>query len=297
MDSLPKSSVPLDNHTIEIFLNSIDNFIFDCDGVLWRGNELIDGADKALEMLRGKGKKLFFVSNNSTNSREQYVKKFEKFGIKVMKDELISSSYATAVYLQSISFKKKVYVVGESGIGIELKEAGIEALGMEKDGGVHDFEEVQRIEVDSDIGAVFCGYDRNFNYYKMSYAYLCLEKIKDCLFIATNLDTTFPSSFGNLPGGGSICAPIITATGKSPLVMGKPEPLMLDILVQKYSLNRSRSCMVGDRLNTDISFGLNGGLTTLLVLTGISTLDELNSPSNSIHPHYYSPSIKSLIQI
>lgn len=106
------------------------------------------------------------------------------------------------------------------------------------------------------------------------FLFICIlivtEKDKDCLFIATNLDSTFPSGGGKIfPGGGSIVAPLVVATGRKPIVIGKPEVWLLDDIIKSHNLDRSRSIMVGDRLDTDILFGQNGSLKTLLVFTGI----------------------------
>eukprot|EP00958_Prasinococcus_capsulatus_P002778 scaffold237_cov421-Prasinococcus_capsulatus_cf.AAC.19 len=110
-------------------VDSVDTFIFDCDGVIWKGDTLIDGVPETLEMLRSKGKRLIFVTNNSTKSRKQYLKKFLSLGLQVNEEEVFSSSFAAAAYLKFINFEKKVYVVGEEGIQQELDLAGIKHIG------------------------------------------------------------------------------------------------------------------------------------------------------------------------
>jgi len=150
--------------------------------------------------------------------------------------------------------------------------------------------------VDPEIGAVVAGLDRKLNYYKLSYAYLALTQIKDCKFIATNTDAQFPGTHTLLPGGGAIIASIVATTGMQPLVMGKPEPMILDLLAAQHNLNRARTCMVGDRLDTDIEFGNKGGLKTLLVLTGVTTFGLLMDSKTTIHPHYYTDSIADILK-
>ncbi|KAL8517890.1 hypothetical protein ACS0TY_009269 [Phlomoides rotata] len=117
-------------------IDSVETFIFDCDGVIWKGDKLIDGVPETLDMLRSKGKRLVFVTNNSTKSRKQYGKKFETLGLNVTEEEIFASSFAAAAYLKSIDFPKdkKVYVVGEDGILKELELAGIQYLGGPEDG-------------------------------------------------------------------------------------------------------------------------------------------------------------------
>ncbi|KAK2988140.1 hypothetical protein RJ640_017472 [Escallonia rubra] len=129
------SAQPLKN--ADELIDSVETFIFDCDGVIWKGDSLIDGVPQTLDMLRSKGKRLIFVTNNSTKSRKQYGKKFETLGLSVTEEEIFASSFAAAAYLKSIDFPKdkKVYVIGEDGILKELELAGFQYLGGPEDGG------------------------------------------------------------------------------------------------------------------------------------------------------------------
>ena len=120
----------------ESFLKDIDVFIFDCDGVIWKGDSLIDKVPSVLELLRKLGKKIFFVTNNSTKSRKGYKGKFEKLGLDVEPEEIFSSSFAAAAYLEQTEFKKtgkKVYIIGEVGIEEELDLIGVPYIGAGKD--------------------------------------------------------------------------------------------------------------------------------------------------------------------
>ena len=120
----------------EAFLKDIDVFIFDCDGVIWKGDSLIDKVPSVLELLRKLGKKIFFVTNNSTKSRKGYKGKFEKLGLDVEPEEIFSSSFAAAAYLEQTEFKKtgkKVYIIGEVGIEEELDLIGVPYIGAGKD--------------------------------------------------------------------------------------------------------------------------------------------------------------------
>ncbi|GMG99954.1 hypothetical protein Nepgr_001794 [Nepenthes gracilis] len=112
-------------------IDSMETFILDCDGVLWKGDKLIDGVPKTLDMLRSKGKRLIFVTNNSRKSRRQHKKKFDSLGISISEDDIFPSYFAAASYLKSINFSKhkKVYVIGEDGIFEELELAGFQCLG------------------------------------------------------------------------------------------------------------------------------------------------------------------------
>ncbi|KAG5549515.1 hypothetical protein RHGRI_014745 [Rhododendron griersonianum] len=183
------SAQPLAN--ADALIDSVETFIFDCDGVIWKGDKLIEGVPDTLDMLRSKGKRLVFVTNNSTKSRKQYGKKFETLGLNVSEEEIFASSFAAAAYLKSINFPtdKKVYVIGEDGILKELELAGFQYLGGPVDGGKKiELKPGFLMEHDHNVGAVVVGFDRYFNYYKVQYGTLCIRENPGCLFIATNRD-------------------------------------------------------------------------------------------------------------
>lgn len=134
--------------------------------------------------------------------------------------------------------------------------------------------DLDQLKADPDVGAVVVGIDPNFTYTKLAYALKCLEN-KDALFIATNMDNSYPSPSGLLPGGGSIVTSVAYASNRTPLVMGKPERLMLDIIIEKFQINPQKAIMIGDKLETDILFGQQGKMKTGLVLTGVSSIESI----------------------
>ncbi|BBN00085.1 4-nitrophenyl phosphatase [Marchantia polymorpha subsp. ruderalis] len=280
-------------------ISSVETFVFDCDGVIWKGDTLIDGIPETLDMLRALGKKLIFVTNNSTKSRKQYGKKFESLGLDVSEEEIFSSSFAAAGYLKSIDFAadKKVYIIGEVGIQKELEQAGIQYLGGPEDGDKKiDLAPGSYMQHDHDVGAVVVGFDRYLNYYKLQYATLCIRENPGCLFIATNCDAvTHLTDAQEWAGGGSMVGAIKGSTKKEPTVVGKPSTFMLDYLANKFNISKTQICMVGDRLDTDILFGQNGGCKTLLVLSGVTDLKTLQSPDNSIQPDFYTNQLSDLL--
>ncbi|CAA7397894.1 unnamed protein product [Spirodela intermedia] len=280
-------------------LDSVDVFLFDCDGVIWKGDQLIDGVPAALQVLRSMGKNLAFVTNNSTKSRKQYVDKFLGLGLSISEEEIFSSSFAAAMFLKMNNFPrdKKVYAVGEDGILEEMALAGFTCLGGTKDGGKQiEFKTNFKFEHDENVGAVVVGLDKYINYYKIQYATLCIRENPGCLFIATNCDAV-----GNLtdlqewPGAGSMVGAICGSTQSEPIVVGKPSPFLMNFLRERFRIPTSRMCMVGDRLDTDILFGLNAGCKTLLVLSGVTTLPALQDPANNIHPDYYTNTVSDII--
>ena len=276
-------------------LQKTDVFIFDCDGVIWKGDSVIDGVPAVLDKLRELGKMVFFVTNNSTKSRKGYLKKFTGLGLNVKPEEIFSSSFAAAAYLEQNPLPpgKKVYIIGQEGIGEELDLLKIPHFGaLEDKDKVIKLGPGVKVDHDHDVGAVIVGFDQNINYYKIQYAQLCINENKDCRFIATNLDAvTHLTDEQEWAGNGSMVGAIKGCTGKEPIVVGKPSPLMIDYLVAKYKISPSRMCMVGDRLDTDILFGSDNGLSTILTLSGVTTQEKLLSPANKIKPNFYVNSI------
>jgi 4-nitrophenyl phosphatase/phosphoglycolate phosphatase len=262
-----------------------------------QGDSLIDGIPETLEKLRQAGKKMFFVTNNSTKSRAGYKKKFDGLGLNVPSEEIFSSSFAAAAYLEQTKFKesgKKVYVIGEVGICEELDLIDVPYLGGPADSDkAPDMGPGGKLEIDKDVGAVIVGFDRNVNYYKIQYAQLAINE-ENAEFIATNLDAvTHLTDAQEWAGNGSMVGAIKGCTGKEPTVVGKPSPLMIEYLESKFGIDRKRICMVGDRLDTDVLFGTDNGLKSLLVLSGVTSEEKLLSPENSITPDFYAEDINS----
>ncbi|KAL8214760.1 hypothetical protein R6Q57_004209 [Mikania cordata] len=292
---------PLSVINVRSLLDSVDCFLFDCDGVIWKGDTLIDGVPQTLEMLRSMGKKLVFVTNNSTKSRRQNAHKFQSLGIAVTEDEIFTSSYAAAMYLKVNEFptEKKVYVIGGEGILEELKLAGFTGLGGPEDGKkTVQLKTNTLFEHDKSVGAVVVGLDPHLNYYKLQYGTICIRENQGCIFIATNRDAT-----GNLtdlqewPGAGCMVAAVCGSTQREPVVVGKPSTFLMDFLQKQYNIPTAKMCMVGDRLDTDILFGQNAGCKTLLVLSGVTSQSTLQDPLNRIKPDIYTNQISDIFDM
>lgn len=196
--------------------------------------------------------------------------------------------------MASINFQKKAYVVGSEAIGTELKEFGIIPKGI----GEHaiipkSLEEVmQYMVVDNEIGAVVVGLDVTVTYLKLAFAFHQLNNNKDCLFLASNADSTLPVEDKCLPGAGTMVAMLSRACGRDPIILGKPSNTMMKLIIENCKIDPQRTCMVGDRLDTDIMFGKTGSLgATLLVLTGATGPNWMDDPSNSVYPSHLVPSL------
>lgn len=292
-----------DQSAINDFIDQFDVFLFDCDGVLWSGDHLFEGTVETLELLRSKGKKIVFVTNNSTKSRAEYQKKLTTLGIPSNVDEIFGSAYSSAIYISRIlklpAPKNKVFVLGETGIETELKTEGVEYIGgtdpaYRRDITPEDYKGIADGSLlDDNVGVVLAGLDFHINYLKLCHAYHYLRR--GAVFLATNTDSTLPSNHTFFPGAGSISIPLINMIGKEPTALGKPNQAMMDSIEGKFQFDRKKTCMVGDRLNTDIKFGIEGKLGgTLAVLTGVSKKDEWEADNAPVVPAYYVDKLSDL---
>lgn len=249
------------------------------------------------------GKKVVFVTNNSTKSRPDYQKKLTSMGIPSDVEEIFASAYSSAVYISRIlklpEGKNKVFVIGESGIETELRTENIPFIGgtdpaLRRDITPEDYGKIaDGSMLDPEVGVVLAGLDFHINYLKLSLGFQYLQR--GAKFLATNLDSTLPNSHTFFPGAGSISIPLINMTGQHPISLGKPSQAMMDAIEGKFQLDRARTCMVGDRLNTDIQFGVEGGLGgTLAVLTGVSKKEHWEAEDAPAVPAYYVDKLSDL---
>lgn len=251
--------------------------LFDLDGVIYRGEALLPGAVEAVLYCRSKGYATFFLTNNSTRSRRQYVEKLGTLGIECSEEEIITSGYATAQYLRSRSQGAKVFVIGEEGLREELRLAGL------------------RLVYDGHVDFVVVGMDRNFTYKKLMKAQRSI--LSGAKLIATNPDATFPTEDGLLPGAGSIVAAVERATGRRALVIGKPKTFMLELALRRCGARAEDSVVVGDRLDTDIKAGRRAGMKTVLVLTGVTSEEEARRARGELRPLYIIPDLRHLKRV
>ncbi|CAG9561255.1 unnamed protein product [Danaus chrysippus] len=259
---------------VKEFLNSFDTVLSDCDGVLWINNSAIPGSAEAMNFFRKLGKRIFYVTNNSTKIRSDFAVKAQQLGFIAEPEEILSTAYLVAHYLKGIGFRKKVYLIGSNGIGDELKAVGIRHIGVGPDQVKQDFKSMNSSDLDPEVGAVVVGFDEHISYPKFMKAasYLANEQ---CLFVATNTDERFPkSSTVIIPGTGTLVRAVETCSERKALVLGKPHDYVRKFL-ESFGLDPARTLMIGDRCNTDIEFGVRCGFQTLLVMTGVTSPKEL----------------------
>ncbi len=224
-------------------------------------------------------------------------------GIPSEVEEIFGSAYSAAIYIARIlklpGPKNKVYILGEVGIETELKSEGVEFIGgtdpaYRRDITPEDYTGIADGSLlDPNVGIVLAGLDFHVNYLKLSHAYHYL--LRGAKFLATNTDPTLPASHSFFPGAGSIGVPLINMTKQQPLALGKPSQAMMDSIEGKFQFDRKKACMVGDRLDTDIRFGIEGNLGgTLAVLTGVCKKEEWEVEGAEVVPAYYVEALSDL---
>jgi len=247
-------------------LRSKKLFLFDMDGTLYLGNRLYDFTLELLDTLKETGRNYLFMTNNSSKSVEDYVKKLGKLGIEATREDFMTSSQATAFYLHKHHEGQTLYVCGTESLKNELRMEGF--------------------TVTTDVNEVDCivmGFDTELTFQKLhDVSYMLLTR-PDLPYIATNPDYVCPTEFGSVPDCGSVCDMIYNATKKRPTVIGKPAPLMPQLAMEKLGVSREEACVVGDRIYTDVKSGLNAGITGILVLSGETTKEVLDASPDKPH--------------
>ncbi|MCC6795969.1 MAG: HAD-IIA family hydrolase [Candidatus Hydrogenedentes bacterium] len=228
-------------------LRRIQNFLLDLDGTIYLGRNIIPGAVEFIEFLRGSGRNFLFFTNNSSNNAREYARKLGGLGIACEAEEILSSGEATVRYLLSETAYRRVYAVGTPSFEGELRDAGFELA-------------------ESNPEAVVIGFDNTLTYAKLERA--CLLLREGLPYFATNPDKVCPTEYGYIPDCGSIAALLREATGRSPEFIGKPNPVMIRMGMQKIGATAEATAMVGDRLYTDMQMAYNAGISSILLLSG-----------------------------
>ena len=241
-------------------------FLFDQDGTLYLGSRLYDFTIPLLEKLKATGRRYMFMTNNSSKSVEDYIKKLAAMGITATREEFITSSQATAAYLKKHHWGKKLYVCGTRSLIRELESEGFQTT----------------TNVD-ETECIVMGFDTELTFQKLEDVSRLLLTRENIPYIATNPDYVCPTEFGSVPDCGSVCDMIFNATGKRPVVIGKPTPLMPQIAMEQTGFGPEETAVIGDRIYTDIKSGLNAGTTTILVMSGETTYEVLEQSEEKPH--------------
>ena len=254
----------------------VRHVVMDMDGVLYRGDHPLPGAVDTLNTLRESGVKVAFLTNNASRHREELATRLSRLGFPCATDDVWGSAYIAARYLSRHAPDARVFLVGTAGMRREMQEAGL-AVALTHQGATH----------------VVAGLDMTVTYEKLSHAHYAI--CNGAAFIATNLDATFPDGpTTTTPGGGALVAALMTSTGVTPLVMGKPEPTGLSLIAASWGVSAAGMAMVGDRLDTDIAAANAFGCLSVLVLTGVSTRAEAATATGVEKPEAVLPNLTDL---
>jgi 5'-nucleotidase len=229
------------------------SWLMDMDGVLVREDQAIPGAAEFIQKLKETGTPFLVLTNNSIYTRRDLAARLRAGGLEVPEDSIWTSALATAGFLQDQRPDGSAFVIGETGLTTAMHQAGYTLTDRNPD-------------------YVVLGETRTYSFERITQAIRLVER--GARFIATNPDPTGPSNEGPLPATGSVAALVSHATGVAPYFVGKPNPLMMRSALNAIDAHSESTSMVGDRMDTDIVAGLEAGLESVLVLTGVSTRES-----------------------
>lgn len=256
-------------------LKDIELFLLDMDGTIYLDDELFDGSLDFINKIKEKNKKYIFLTNNSSKSKYDYLKKLKSLHIDATLDNIFTSGMAMGMYLNEFYNGKSIYLVGTNALKEELEAYNVKI-------------------VDDNPDIVVVGFDRELTFEKLEKA--CWFIDEGAIFLATNTDYVCPiRNHRYVPDCGSMCKMITNATKKEPKFIGKPEADMINILSKKYNIEKDKIVMIGDRVYTDIKAGYNAGVNTICVLSGEATLDTIKN--EDVSPDFIFDSVKDLIDL
>lgn len=247
-------------------------FICDMDGVIYHGNRIIPHVKEFVEWLEKSGKNYLFLTNSSGRSPKELAQKLSRMGLNVGEEHFYTSALATASFLKSQCPNGSVYVIGDAGLTDALLEAGFTINDVNPD-------------------YVVFGETTSLNYEKIEKAVRLI--FNGAKLIGTNNDLTDPGEHGIIPACRALIAPIELTTGKTAYYVGKPNPLMMRHALKKLNCHRVDAAIIGDRMDTDIIAGIESELDTVLVLSGITSLEDINK--FSYRPKYVLKDVGEII--
>src|SRR5699024_6605038 len=230
-----------------------EGYLIDLDGTMYRGSEPIEGAAEFIDTLNDKGIPHLFLTNNSSSTPELVADKLNRMAIAATPDRIFTSSIATAKYISQQKEGARCFVIGEDGLHTALEQEGL-------------------ILTEKQCDYVVFGIDRAIDYDKYAKAALAIRD--GATFISTNGDIAIPTERGLLPGNGALASVLTVSTGVEPIVIGKPERIIMEEALSVLHVEKEKPLMVGDNFHTDIMAGMNAGVDTLLTFTGLTSYDD-----------------------
>ena len=234
-------------------------FLLDMDGTIYLDEELFDGTIDFLNHVKEIGGRYLFLTNNSSRGVGAYIEKMERLGIEAVEEDFLTSVDATILYLKENHPGQLCYVSGTETFKKQLADSGIAVTDKLSD----------------DVEVLVHGFDRELTFQKLEDS--CILLNRGVPFIATNPDWVCPTWYGSVPDCGSVCKMLETATGRKPRFIGKPQPEMALLAMEKFGYSKEETVLVGDRLYTDIACGVNAGIDTVFVLSGEGTMEDLKT--------------------
>ncbi len=249
-------------------------FLLDMDGTIYLDEQLFDGVKEFLARVRAVGGRYLFLTNNSSRGVEGYIAKMHRLGIEAAEEDFLTSVDATVRHLKRDLPGKRCYVFGTRSFCDQLEAAGIPVT----------------TDREADVDVLLCGFDTELTFRKLEDACILLNRGAE--WVATNPDWVCPTWYGSVPDCGSVCQMLTRATGRQPLVIGKPKPAMVELALEKTGFAPEQAVIIGDRLYTDVACGVNAGIDSIFVLSGEGVRADIEE--FDIHPTWVYEDIKSV---
>lgn len=256
-------------------LKHLKLFLLDMDGTIYLDNDLFEGVTDFLAYIKQIGGKYLFLTNNSSKSVDKYIEKLAKLGIPSTAEDFLTSVDATVLHLQKKNYKK-IYAFGTASFKEQLQKAGL-PITDKREGG---------------IDCLCMAFDTELTFQKLEDACILLNQGVD--YVATNPDWVCPTWYGSVPDCGSVSEMLYNATKRSPLFIGKPQPAMALLAMEKTGFLPEETALIGDRLYTDIACAVNAGIVSIFVLSGEGTMEDV--AQSDVKPQYIYPDIKTLYE-
>lgn len=252
-----------------VCLDNVAGLIIDMDGVLWHGNNPMKGVEAFFQLLRKKHIPFVLATNNASLTQQQYIEKLASMNIDVAANEILTSSMATVSYLceHLPADNKRVFVIGEDGLKQPLLENGFVLTDL------YEVDQPEKGITGRTADIVVSGLDRHLSWDKLATATLNINA--GAAFYATNSDATLPTELGEVMGNGGVLAALESVTGVKPISIGKPAPILYEQALKILGTTKETTIAIGDRLNTDILGAVNAGIRSVLVLTGVSSAEDV----------------------
>lgn len=256
-------------------LEKLRLFLLDMDGTIYLDNDLFDGVTDFLEHIKNIGGRYIFLTNNSSKSVDKYIEKLAELGIASTADDFLTSTDATILYLKKKAYNK-IYAFGTASFKEQLRSADLPITDKPEDG----------------IDCLCLGFDTELTFKKLEDACILLGRNVD--YIATNPDWVCPTWYGFVPDCGSVSQMLYNATKRRPMFIGKPEPTMALLAMEKTGYAPQETALIGDRLYTDIACGVNAGVNSVFVLSGEGTMADLEK--SDVKPDFVYKNIKEFYE-